>query len=66
MPEIYKLIEERIAEHQAGMAHFEMIKKFTLIKFPFTIETGELTNTLKIRRAVIMQKYQREIDKMYQ
>lgn len=66
LPEIYKLIEERIAEHQAGMAHFEMIKKFTLIKFPFTIETGELTNTLKIRRAVIMQKYQREIDKMYQ
>ncbi len=65
LPEIYELIEKRIAKHQEGMANFELIKKFILIKVPFSIETGELTNTLKIRRAVIMQKYQREIDEMY-
>lgn len=64
-PEIYKLIEKRIAEHQKGMASFELIKKFTLIKIPFTIETGELTNTLKIKRAVITQKYKKLIDAMY-
>lgn len=64
-PEIYKLIEKRIAEHQKGMASFELIKKFTLIKIPFTIETGELTNTLKIKRAVITQKYKKQIDAMY-
>ncbi len=63
--EIYKLIEERIAEHQKGMASYELIKKFTLIKIPFTIETGELTNTLKIRRTVITRKYKDEIDAMY-
>ena len=64
-PEVQKLMEERIAEHQKGMAGYEMVKKFTLIKIPFTIETGELTNTLKIKRAVITQKYKKQIDEMY-
>lgn len=64
-PEVHKLMEERIAEHQKGMAGYEMVKKFTLIKIPFTIETGELTNTLKIKRAVITQKYKKQIDAMY-
>ncbi len=65
LPEIIKLIETRIAEHQHGMASYEMVKKITLIKIPFTIEAGELTNTLKIRRSVITQKYKKEIDAMY-
>lgn len=64
-PKVQKLMEERIAEHQKGMAGYEMVKKFTLIKIPFTIETGELTNTLKIKRAVITQKYKKQIDEMY-
>jgi len=62
---IYKLIETRIAEKQNGMASYEMIKKFRFIKKGFTIETGELTNTLKMRRAIIMQKYKSLIDEMY-
>ncbi len=62
---IYKLIESRIAEKQNGMASYEMIKKFRFIKKGFTIETGELTNTLKMRRAIIMQKYKSLIDEMY-
>ncbi len=62
---IYKLIESKIAERQNGMASYEMIKKFKLIKKGFTIETGELTNTLKMRRAIIMQKYKSLIDDMY-
>ncbi len=58
-------MEERIADHQEGMASYELIKKFTLIKIPFTIETGELTNTLKIRRSVITEKYKNQINAMY-
>ena len=65
LPEINKLIEDRITLHQQGMAGYELIKKFTLIKIPFTIETGELTNTLKIKRAVITQKYKAQIEAMY-
>lgn len=63
---IYKFLEERIAKLQANMAHFEHIKKFTLIKKGFTIEAGELTNTLKLRRAIIQQKYASLIDAMYE
>ena len=66
LPQIHALIEERIALAQKGMANYELIKKFTLIKIPFTIEAGELTNTLKIRRAVVMQKYKAQIDAMYE
>jgi long-chain acyl-CoA synthetase len=62
---IYKFVESRIAEKQNSMASYEMIKKFRLIKKGFTIETGELTNTLKMRRAIIMQKYKSLIDEMY-
>lgn len=64
-PEIYTLIEGRIKELQKNLANYEQIKKFALIKRGFSIETGELTNTLKIRRAVIMQKYKSIIDEMY-
>ena len=64
-PEILKLIEERIQKVQADMANYEQVKRFKLIRKGFTIETGELTNTLKMRRAVIMQKYKSLIDEMY-
>jgi len=64
-PAIYSLIEGRIKDLQAGMLNYEQIKKFTLIKKSFSIETGELTNTLKMRRSVIMQKYKTQIDQMY-
>ena len=62
---IYDLVESRIKELQKGMANYEQIKKFVLIKKGFSIETGELTNTLKTRRTVIMQKYKKQIDAMY-
>lgn len=65
VPLINALINERIAQRQRGMSSFELIKKFTLISTPFTIETGELTNTLKMKRTIIYEKYQQEIDKMY-
>lgn len=65
-PKIYECIEKRIKKLQANMAHFEQIKKFTLIKKGFAIETGELTNTLKLRRAIIQQRYAKAIDAMYE
>ena len=65
LPSIYSFIHGRIKVQQKGMAEYEMIKRFTLIRKSFTIETGELTNTLKVRRAVIIQKYKLLIDEMY-
>ena len=63
--EIRKFIEERIERLQKGLAGFEKIKKFTLLPKEFTIENGELTNTLKIRRPAINSHYASEIEAMY-
>ena len=64
-PQICKMMEERIANLQKDMAPYEKIKKFRMIKRGFTIESGELTSTLKLRRAVILQNYSAMIEEMY-
>ncbi|MDE6196328.1 MAG: AMP-binding protein, partial [Muribaculaceae bacterium] len=63
--EIRKFIAERIERLQKGFAGFEKVKRFTLLPKEFSIESGELTNTLKIRRPVINSMYADEIEAMY-
>ena len=63
--DIRHMIEERIEKLQKGFASYEKVKKFTLLPKEFSMETGELTNTLKIRRPIINQKYAHEIEAMY-
>lgn len=63
--DIIRMIEARIEQLQNDFAGFEKIKKFTLLSNPFTMESGELTNTLKIRRSIINTRYSREIEAMY-
>ena len=63
--EIRRMIQQRIDRLQEGLASFEKIKKFTLLPREFSMETGELTNTLKIRRPVINTHYAHEIEEMY-
>ena len=62
---IQKLIQERIAVLQANFARFEQIKRFTLLPRAFSKENGEITDTLKIRRAAIYRIFQAEIEAMY-
>lgn len=63
--EIMRLIENRIEERQKNLASFERIKRFTLLAEPFTMEGRELTDTLKLRRPVVAQKYAAQIEAMY-
>ena len=63
--QIIELISQRIEALQKGLASFEKIKKFTLLPREFTMENGELTNTLKIRRPVINRHYASVIEAMY-
>lgn len=63
--EVTTLVAQRIATLQADMAEYEKIKRFRLIKNGFSIESGEITTTLKLRRAVIQQHYRQLIDDMY-
>lgn len=65
-PEIIALFQMRIDTLQQEFAHYEQIKKFTLLPEPFSLEKGELTNTLKIKRPVLMKNYANEINKMYE
>ena len=64
-PDIHKMIEDRINDYQKGLASYEQVKRFVLLPKAFTMESGELTNTLKIRRAVINKRYRPLIDAMY-
>ena len=60
-PEIKKMIKGEIDRLSGGLADFEKIRKFTLLNTTFTIDGGELTPTLKIKRRVIYQKFASEI-----
>lgn len=64
-PALIKQIEKDINEVQKNLASFEKIRKFNLIQTPFTIEGGELTPTLKIKRKFVEEKYKYIIDNMY-
>ncbi|WP_447878863.1 AMP-dependent synthetase/ligase [Serratia fonticola] len=63
---IIEMFEKRLREMQKELALFEQVKKFTLLPAAFSMELGELTPTLKLRRKVILQRYQHEIESMYQ
>ncbi len=63
---IIKMLTERINTLQQGLAGYEQVKRFTLLTEPFTMENGELTNTLKTRRPVIIKNYAEVIEKMYE
>lgn len=63
--EIIRLIESHIEERQKNMASYEKVKRFTLLPEPFTMEGRELTDTLKLRRPVVLQKYADQIEAMY-
>lgn len=65
-PEVNKMIMERLETLQQGLASYEQVKRITLLSHHFSMESGELTNTLKIKRAVIYKNYKDIIDKMYE
>lgn len=64
-PDIKKMLLFRIDTLQQEFAHYEQVKRITILPEPFSMEKGELTNTLKIKRPVINQNYAEEIEMMY-
>lgn len=65
-PVIQELYASRIKPLQKELANYEQIKKFVIVPQPFSIDTGELTSTLKLRRAYILDKFKKEIEEMYE
>ena len=60
------MMKERIDTLQQQLAYYEQVKRFTILPKPFSMENGELTNTLKLKRRVVNENYKAEIDKMYE
>jgi len=63
--QVKDFFEKRFEELQKEFSMFEKIKKFTLLPKEFSIEAGEITATLKLKRKVIQKKYKKLIEKMY-
>ncbi|MBQ5642901.1 MAG: long-chain fatty acid--CoA ligase [Bacteroidaceae bacterium] len=63
---VVKFMMYRIDTLQQEFANYEQIKKITLLPEPFSLEKGELTNTLKVKRAVVYKNYREQIEKMYE
>ena len=64
-PEINRLMMARIEAAQDSLAAYEKVKYITLLAEPFTLEKGELTETMKLKRRVINEHYAEAIEKMY-
>lgn len=64
-PEVIRFYRKRIDFHSRKLARYETIKKFTLLPRPFSVDGGEITPTLKLKRKNIREKYKDEIGNMY-
>ena len=63
--EIYKLLEKDMTQFQKKLANYERVRKFVLLDRPFTIDSGEITPSMKIKRKVVEERYGNLIEEMY-
>jgi long-chain acyl-CoA synthetase len=63
--EIYKVIEDDMSRFQKQLANYERVRKFVLLEKPFTIEGGEITPSMKIKRKFVEERYRHLIEEMY-
>ncbi len=66
MPAVHDKLETEVMSEVQGLAHFEMPKKIGLLEHDFSVERGELTPTLKVKRRVIDKTYKAVIDSLYE
>lgn len=64
-PKVLELYRELIDSFNKFFNHVEQVKKFELLPNEWTIDSGELTPTLKLKRKVIMEKYKDSIERIY-
>ena len=63
---VRNIIQKEMDDINKDLSKWEQVKKFKLLKEPLTIEGGELTPTLKVKRPVINKKYKEVIDEIYE
>ncbi len=62
---VYEIIRKDMNELQKDLAKYEQVRRFKLLANPFTIENGDLTPTMKVKRKIVEQKYADLIESMY-
>jgi long-chain acyl-CoA synthetase len=65
LPEVRKKMESEVMSEISGLARYEMPKKVGLLEHDFSVERGELTPTLKVKRRVVDKTYKELIDSLY-
>jgi len=65
-PDVIALFQEAVDAVNAGRAPFERIRRFVLIPSEFTIESGEITPTMKVKRRVVEERWQAVIERLYE
>ncbi|HXS37423.1 MAG TPA: AMP-dependent synthetase/ligase, partial [Flavipsychrobacter sp.] len=65
LPQVIDLVQKHVDKYNLLFSHPEQVKKFTLMPDEWTVDTGELTPSLKMKRKVIEQKFSKEIEQMY-
>jgi len=65
-PRFRAVLDKAVEERNSHLGKVETIKNYTLLKRDFSKDTGELTNTLKVKRKAVVEMYAKEIEAMYQ
>jgi len=65
-PKVIEMMKDMVESFNKYFNHVEQIKKFELLSNDWTINGGEMTPTLKLKRKVIMEKYRDAVDRIYE
>ncbi len=65
IPEVHKLIDDDIRRLQKDLANYERVRRFAILERPLSIEDGEITPTMKVRRKIVEERYRNLIEGMY-
>ncbi|SHF62486.1 long-chain acyl-CoA synthetase [Fodinibius roseus] len=65
-PQVRELLQEEVDKVNRNLSPWETVKKFVVLAEPFSMESGELTPTMKVKRSKVKEHYEEEIDSMYE
>jgi long-chain acyl-CoA synthetase len=65
MPAVIEMYKQLLETYNVQFSHVEQVKKFELLDSEWTVDGGELTPTMKLKRKKIMEKYKEVIDRIY-
>ena len=66
LPEVRDMVQGYINELNARLERWETIKKFEILQHDLTVEDGDMTSSMKVRRKLVEQKYMNILDSMYE